>query len=262
MPREAFTVRSRARPVNARDARDTGLIQHVGAAMSVLAAGLLPCAARPAAARIAMKTVEVRHPLVAHKLGLLRDAATGPALFRQVVGEIATLLAYEATADLALGTRRIDTWAGPLDVGRCDQDAITLVPILRAGLGFLPGVQVLLPSAPVSVIGLRRDEETLQPHAYYQRLYRDIAGRTALLIDPMLATGGSAIAAIDALKAAGCARVKAIFLVSAPEGLRALEAAHPDTEVWTAAIDDRLNDHGYILPGLGDAGDRVFGTPA
>jgi uracil phosphoribosyltransferase len=208
-----------------------------------------------------MKTVEVRHPLVAHKLGLLRDAATGPALFRQVVGEIATLLAYEATADLALGTRRIDTWAGPLDVGRCDQDAITLVPILRAGLGFLPGVQVLLPSAPVSVIGLRRDEATHRPEGYYQRLADRMHERTALLIDPMLATGGSAVAAIDLLKSAGCTRIKALFLVAAPEGLAALEAAHPEIEVYVAAIDERLDENAYIRPGLGDAGDRLFGTP-
>ncbi len=209
-----------------------------------------------------MKIVEVRHPLVRHKLGILRDTATGPALFRQIVGEVATLLAYEATADLALNDASIDTWAGPLTVGHCDQSQITLVPILRAGLGFLPGVQLLLPSAPVSVIGLRRNEATLQPEAYYERLAHDIAGRTALLIDPMLATGGSAIAAIDTLKAAGIARIKAIFLVAAPEGLRALKAAHPDTEVFVASIDERLNDHGYILPGLGDAGDRIFGTPA
>jgi uracil phosphoribosyltransferase len=208
-----------------------------------------------------MKIVEIRHPLIRHKLGLLRDAATHPALFRQVVGEIATLLAYEATADLALRRVAIDTWAGPLDIERCDQDAITLVPILRAGLGFLPGVQTLLPNAPVSVIGLRRDETTLKPQAYYQRLVQGIERKTALLIDPMLATGGSAIAAIDTLKTAGCTRIKAIFLVSAPEGLRALEAKHPDVEVYTAAIDECLNDHGYILPGLGDAGDRIFGTP-
>ena len=208
-----------------------------------------------------MPVVEVTHPLVRHKLGLLRDAATGPALFRQVAAEIATLLAYEATADLALGDRAIDTWAGPLTVGCCDQSAITLVPILRAGLGFLPGVQALLPNAPVSVIGLRRDEETLQPHAYYQRFVEGIAGRTALLIDPMLATGGTAIAAIDMLKAAGCTRFKCLFLVAAPEGLRALETAHPDIEVYVAAIDQRLNDDAYILPGLGDAGDRLFGTP-
>lgn len=203
----------------------------------------------------------VSHPVVAHKLALLRDARTGPALFRQVVGEIATLLAYEATRDLALSSRRIDTWAGPLDAPHCDATQITLVPILRAGLGFLPGVQVLLPNAPVSVIGLRRDEDTLQPQAYYQRFAENIAGRTALLIDPMLATGGSAIAAIDALKASGVTRVKAIFLVSAPEGLHALENAHPDVEAWTAAVDTRLDERGYILPGLGDAGDRIFGTP-
>ncbi len=209
-----------------------------------------------------MKTVELRHPLVRHKLALLRDVHTQPGLFRQVVGEIGTLLAYEATADLALEARTIDTWAGPLEAAHVPDHAVTLVPILRAGLGFLPGVQVLLPNAPVSVIGLRRDEETLAPHAYYQRFVHDIAGRTALLIDPMLATGGSAIAAIDALKAAGVARVKALFLVAAPEGLRAIEARHPDIEVYTAAIDERLNDHGFILPGLGDAGDRLFGTPA
>lgn len=203
----------------------------------------------------------VSHPVVAHKLSLLRDAGTGPTLFRQVVGEIATLLAYEATRDLVLSTRRIDTWAGPLDAPHCDARQITLVPILRAGLGFLPGVQTLLPNAPVSVIGLRRDEETLQPHAYYQRFVEDIADRVALLIDPMLATGGSAIAAVDALKAAGVTRVKAVFLVCAPEGLRALAAAHPDVESWTAAVDTQLNDRGYILPGLGDAGDRIFGTP-
>ena len=208
-----------------------------------------------------MKTVEIRHPLIRHKLGILRDTATGPALFRQLVGEVATLLAYEATADLALNDARIDTWAGPLTVSHCDQAQITLVPILRAGLGFLPGVQLLLPSAPVSVIGLRRNEQTLQPEAYYERLVHDIAGRTALIIDPMLATGGSAIAAIDMLKNSGCSRIKAIFLVAAPEGLRALEVAHPDTEVFVAAIDECLNDHGYILPGLGDAGDRIFGTP-
>ncbi len=207
-----------------------------------------------------MRIVEVSHPLVRHKLGLLRDATTGAALFRQVVGEIATLLAYEATADLPLEEITIETWAGPLNVGRCEQSRITLVPILRAGLGFLPGVQTLLPAAPVSVIGLRRDERTLQPQAYYERLVHNIETCTALLIDPMLATGGSAIAAIDTLKAAGCTRIKAIFLVAAPEGLRALEAAHPETEVFVAAIDERLNEHGYILPGLGDAGDRIFNT--
>jgi uracil phosphoribosyltransferase len=207
-----------------------------------------------------MKIVEVRHPLVRHKLGVLRDANTQSALFRQVAGEIAALLAYEATADLIVRNVTLDTWAGPLDVERCDQSAITLVPILRAGLGFLPGVQTLLPDASVSMVGIRRDETTLEPHTYYQRLAHGLTGATALVIDPMLATGGSAIAAIGTLKAAGCTRIKGIFLVAAPEGLRALEYAHPDIEVYVAAIDTQLNAHGYILPGLGDAGDRVFNT--
>ena len=209
-----------------------------------------------------MKTVEVDHPLVRHKLGKLRDIATDPVHFRQLAGEIAALLAFEATRDLPTEPVTVQTWAGPLQVEYVRSEKLTLVPILRAGLGFLPGVQELLPAAPVSVIGLRRNETTHQPEGYYQRLADRMDARTALLIDPMLATGGSAIAAIDMLKASGVARVKAIFLVAAPEGLRALEAAHPDTEVVVAAIDERLNEHGYILPGLGDAGDRIFGTPA
>lgn len=209
-----------------------------------------------------MKTVEVRHPLVQHKLGKLRDTATDSTQFRQLAGEIATLLAFEATRDLPTGTRMVQTWAGPLEVEHVDGAALTLVPILRAGLGFLPGVQALLPAAPVSVIGLRRNETTHRPEGYYQRLADRMDQRTALLIDPMLATGGSAIAAIDLLKAAGCTRIKGIFLVAAPEGLRALEAAHPDIEVFVAAIDERLDANAYILPGLGDAGDRLFGTPS
>lgn len=208
-----------------------------------------------------MKTVEVKHPLVQHKLGKLRDIGTDPVLFRQLASEVAALLAYEATRDLATEPHAVETWAGPLDVERVRGDNLTLVPILRAGLGFLPGVQALLPAAPVSVIGLRRDEATHQPQGYYQRFAPHMERRTALLIDPMLATGGSAAAAIDLLKAAGCTRIKGIFLVAAPEGLRALEAAHPDIEVYVAAIDERLDENAYIRPGLGDAGDRLFGTP-
>jgi uracil phosphoribosyltransferase len=135
------------------------------------------------------------------------------------------------------------------------------VPILRAGLGFLPGVQAMIPSAPVSVIGLRRNEQTLQPEGYYSRLVEDLAQRTALILDPMLATGGSLVAAIDMLKQAGCPRIKGLFLVAAPEGLARVEAAHPDTEIYVASIDQGLDPRGYILPGLGDAGDRLFGTP-
>ena len=208
-----------------------------------------------------MKTVEVSQPLVRHKLGKLRDIGTDPVLFRQLAGEIAAMLAYEATRDMPVETRSVPTWAGPLEVAHVRSEKVTLVPILRAGLGFLPGVQAMLPSAAVSVIGLRRNEVTHQPETYYERLADNMAARTAMLIDPMLATGGSALAAIDMLKAAGCRKVKCLFLVAAPEGLRALEVAHPDIEVYVAAIDERLNEDAYILPGLGDAGDRLFGTP-
>ncbi len=209
-----------------------------------------------------MKTIEVRHPLVQHKLGKLRDIATDCLQFRQLSGEIAGLLAYEATRDLPTQQASVQTWAGPLDVAHVSGDGLTLVPILRAGLGFLPGVQALLPSAPVSIIGLRRDETTHQPEGYYERLADRMDQRVALLIDPMLATGGSAIAAIDLLKAAGCRSIRCIFLIAAPEGLRALEARHPDVEVYLAAIDERLDQNAYIHPGLGDAGDRLFGTPS
>lgn len=208
-----------------------------------------------------MKIVEVDHPLVRHKLGKLRDISTDPVHFRQFAGEIAALLAFEATRDLPTQAIRVDTWAGPLQVDHVRGEDLTLVPILRAGLGFLPGVQALLPAAPVSVVGLRRNEATHQPEGYYQRLADRMEQRTALLIDPMLATGGSAVAAIQLLKDAGCPRIKCIFLVAAPEGLRALEAAHPDIEVYVAAIDERLDENAYIHPGLGDAGDRLFGTP-
>ena len=209
-----------------------------------------------------MKTIEVRHPLVQHKLGKLRDIATDCVQFRQLAGEIAALLAYEATRDLPTQQVGVQTWAGPLDVAHVRGDGLTLVPILRAGLGFLPGVQALLPAAPVSVIGLRRDEATHQPEGYYEHLVDKMDQRMALLIDPMLATGGSAIAAINLLKAAGCRNIRCIFLIAAPEGLRALEAAHPEVEVYLAAIDERLDENAYIHPGLGDAGDRLFGTPS
>ena len=208
-----------------------------------------------------MKITEVNHPLVRHKLGKLREIKTDPVHFRLIAGEISALLTFEATRDLATEPHSVETWAGPLHVERVRGDTLTLVPILRAGLGFLPGVQALLPYAPVSVIGLRRNETTHQPESYYQRLADNMARRTALLIDPMLATGGSAVAAINILKDAGCPHIKCIFLVAAPEGLRKLEAAHPDIEVYVAAIDDRLDKNAYIHPGLGDAGDRLFGTP-
>ena len=189
-----------------------------------------------------MKIVEVRHPLVKHKLGLMRRAGISTKEFRELASEVATLLTYEATSDLETEEVVIEGWAGPVATQRIKGAKVTLVPILRAGLGMLPGVLELIPAAKVGVVGLQRDE------------------RTALILDPMLATGGTLVATIDMLKAAGCKRIKGLFLVAAPEGLRALEARHPDVEVYTAAIDERLNEIGYILPGLGDAGDKIFGT--
>ncbi|MGO1001572.1 uracil phosphoribosyltransferase [Lysobacter sp. CA196] len=207
-----------------------------------------------------MKIVEVRHPLVQHKLGLMRRADNSTKSFRELASEVATLLTYEATADLETEEAVVEGWAGPVVTRRIKGAKVTLVPILRAGLGMLPGVLELIPAAKVGVVGLQRDEETLQPVGYYEKLTGRMEERTALILDPMLATGGSLIATVDLLKAAGCKRIKGLFLVAAPEGLKALEARHPDVEVFTASIDERLNEAGYILPGLGDAGDKIFGT--
>ena len=182
-----------------------------------------------------MKTVEVRHPLVQHKIGLLRQAALNTKDFRELVTELGTLLAYEATADLATEPATMDGWAGPVQVRRIAGAKITVVPILRAGLGMLPGVLALIPAARVSVVGLQRDEATLQPVPYFERLTGRLDQRDALILDPMLATGGTLIATIGMLKRAGARRIKGIFLVAAPEGLAALEAAHPDVEAWTRA---------------------------
>ena len=208
-----------------------------------------------------MKVVEVRHPLVQHKLGLMRVAGISTKEFRELASEVATLLTYEATADLETEAHEVTGWSGtPIATQRIKGAKVTLVPILRAGLGMLPGVLELIPAAKVGVVGLQRDEATLLPVGYYEKLTGRMVERTALILDPMLATGGTLIATVDMLKAAGCTRIKGLFLVAAPEGLRALEARHPDVEVYTASIDERLNDVGYILPGLGDAGDKIFGT--
>jgi len=203
---------------------------------------------------------EVRHPLVRHKLGLLRKKGISTKDFRELASEVARLLTYEATQDLETEPHTISGWAGPVTVERIKGKKVTVVPILRAGLGMMDGVLDLIPSARVSVVGLYRDEQTLQPVCYFQKLTRGIADRTALILDPMLATGGSVVAAIDLLKKAGCKRIKGLFLVAAPEGIARLQQAHPDVEIYVAAIDERLNEHGYILPGLGDAGDKIFGT--
>ncbi|MEW5833604.1 MAG: uracil phosphoribosyltransferase [Pseudomonadota bacterium] len=207
-----------------------------------------------------MPVVEVRHPLIQHKLGLMRRAGISTKDFRELASEVATLLTYEATKDLETVEQAIDGWAGPLTVQQIKGKKITIVPILRAGLGMLPGVLDLIPAAKVSVVGLQRDEETLKPVTYYEKLTGRMDERIALIVDPMLATAGTLVATVDMLKAAGCQRIKGLFLVAAPEGLARMAAAHPDVEIFTAAIDRRLNENGYILPGLGDAGDKIFGT--
>jgi uracil phosphoribosyltransferase len=207
-----------------------------------------------------MKIVEVRHPLIQHKLGLMRRAGISTKEFRELASEVAALLTYEATADMETECKMIEGWAGPVEVTHIKGKKVTIVPILRAGLGMLTGVLEMIPAAKVSVVGLQRDEETLEPVTYYEKLSGGMAERTAIIVDPMLATAGTLVATVDMLKAAGAKKIKGLFLVAAPEGLRRIEAAHPDIEIYVASIDDRLNELGYILPGLGDAGDKIFGT--
>jgi uracil phosphoribosyltransferase len=207
-----------------------------------------------------MKIVEVRHPLIQHKLGLMRRAGISTKEFRELASEVGSLLTYEATKDLETVDAQIEGWAGPVRVQQIKGKKITIVPILRAGLGMLPGVLELIPAAKVSVVGLQRDEHTLKPTTYYEKLTGRMDERIALIVDPMLATAGTLVATVDMLKAAGCKRIKGLFLVAAPEGLKRIEATHPDIEIYTASIDERLNEQGYILPGLGDAGDKIFGT--
>lgn len=207
-----------------------------------------------------MSIHEITHPLVRHKLGLMRRKDISTKDFRELASEVARLLTYEATNDLETEKETIEGWAGPVSVDTIKGKKITVVPILRAGLGMMNGVLDLIPSARVSVVGLYRNEETLQPVAYFKKLTSQIADRTAMILDPMLATGGSAIAAVDMLKENGCQKIKGLFLVAAPEGITSLQKAHPDIEIYVAAIDEKLNESGYILPGLGDAGDKIFGT--
>ena len=207
-----------------------------------------------------MKIVEVKHPLVKHKLGLMRENDVSTKRFRELASEVGSLLTYVATADLETEKVTIEGWNGPVEVEQIKGKKITVVPILRAGLGMMEGVLENVPSARISVVGVYRDEETLKPVPYFQKLVSNINERMALVVDPMLATGGSMIATIDLLKKAGCKEIRAMVLVAAPEGIAAVEAAHPDVTIYTASIDNRLDEHGYIIPGLGDAGDKIFGT--
>jgi uracil phosphoribosyltransferase len=200
------------------------------------------------------------HPLLSHKLTIMRDKNTSVKDFRELVSEIGMLITYEATRDLPLTTKRIET---PL----CEMDAPTLkgkkfavVPILRAGLGLVEGVLRMVPSARVGHIGMFRDEETLIPHTYFCKMPKDIAERDVLIVDPMLATGGSAESAITKMKELGCKNIKLMVLVAAPEGIKCIQDAHPEVDIYCGALDTHLNERGYIVPGLGDAGDRIFGT--
>ena len=202
----------------------------------------------------------VEHPLIQHKLGIMREKDLSTKDFRDLASEVARLLTYEATKDLVTEPRSVEGWAGEVTVQRIKGKKITVVPILRAGLGMMGGVHDLIPSAKVSVVGFYRNEETLEPVQYYVKMTSKMEERIALILDPMLATGGTLKATIDLLKKAGCPVIKGIFLVAAPEGIKQITEAHPDVEIYVAAVDDKLNDIGYILPGLGDAGDKIFGT--
>ena len=203
----------------------------------------------------------IKHPLLAHKIALLRQNGISTKHFRELANEVASLLTYEATRNLPLEDVEINGWQGePINTQMLSGKKLSIVPILRAGLGMLDGVLTLVPNAKVSVVGLYRDEETLNPVAYFDKVINDIDQRTALIIDPMLATGGTLLATIELLKQKGCKKIIGLFLVASPEGLERVTKLHPDVDLFIAAIDDSLNEQGYILPGLGDAGDKIFGT--
>ncbi len=200
------------------------------------------------------------HPLVAHKLTIMRDKSTSVKDFRELVSEIGMLITYEATRDLPLTTKTVETPICTAEEPTLAGKKIAVVPILRAGLGLVDGVLRMVPSARVGHIGMFRDEETLEPHVYFCKMPKDIAERDIMIVDPMLATGGSADAAIVEMKKRGCHNIKLMVLVAAPEGIKLITDKHPDVELYCGAVDEKLNEHGYIVPGLGDAGDRIFGT--
>ena len=202
----------------------------------------------------------VTHPLVQHKLTLMRDKTTSTKSFRELLREIATLLCYEVTRDLSLAPIQIETPLMPMQAQVLSGKKLVFAPILRAGVGFLEGMLQLVPSARVAHIGLFRDPKTLAAVEYYFKAPHDIADRLCVVMDPMLATGNSATAAIERLKERGVRDLRFVCLLAAPEGIAKLQAEHPDVPIWTAAVDERLDEHGYIMPGLGDAGDRMFGT--
>ncbi|MCP8876790.1 uracil phosphoribosyltransferase [Latilactobacillus curvatus] len=206
------------------------------------------------------KFTVLNHPLIQHKLTIIRNKDTGTKVFREVANEIAELMVYEITRDLAMEDVEVETPMGTAIEKQLSGKKLAVVPILRAGLGMVDGVLELIPAAKVGHIGMYRDEKTLQPHEYFVKLPTDIDQRQLFIVDPMLATGGSAIMAIDALKKRGATSMRLVVLVAAPEGVKAVQEAHPDVDIYAAGLDDHLNEDGYIVPGLGDAGDRLFGT--
>lgn len=206
------------------------------------------------------KVIEFNHPLIKHKLTFIRDKHTGPKEFRELVTEVSTLMAYEVTRTMPLEEVEIETPICKTKSQVIAGKKVGLIPILRAGLGMVDGMLSLIPTAKVGHIGLYRDPETLKPVEYYCKLPQDVEERELIVLDPMLATGGSAVAAITFLKDRGCKAIKLVNLIAAPEGIKAVQDAHPDVDIYVAAIDEKLNEHAYIIPGLGDAGDRLFGT--
>ncbi|WP_404809384.1 uracil phosphoribosyltransferase [Methanobrevibacter smithii] len=207
-----------------------------------------------------MNEIVLNHPLITHKLGILRDIHTGTKEFRELIVEISTLLCYEATKDAKLEKTIIETPLEKMETGKLNEDNYAIVPILRAGMGMLDGIINVIPNAKVGHIGLYRDEETFQPIEYYFKMPENVSQREVLIIDPMLATGGSASATISRLKEEGVKKIKLLCVVAAPEGINLIEKDHPDVQIYCAIVDRTLNESAYILPGLGDAGDRVYGT--
>ena len=202
----------------------------------------------------------IDHPLIQHKLTIIRDKDCGTKVFREVVNEIAMLMAYEVSRDMPLEDVVIETPMGTTTQKTLSGKKVAIVPILRAGIGMVDGILELIPAAKVGHVGMYRDHDTLEPVEYFVKMPEDIDARQLFVVDPMLATGGSAIMAIDSLKERGGSNIKFVCLVAAPEGVKALQEAHPDIDIYTAALDEKLNEQGYIVPGLGDAGDRLFGT--
>ena len=207
-----------------------------------------------------MEAVILNHPLVTHKLSILRSKKTGTKEFREIVGELSEFLCYEALKDAELEECEIETPLVKMKTKRLNENKYAFVPILRAGMGMIDGVLNVIPNAKIGHIGLYRDEETLEPHKYYYKVPRDIENREVIIVDPMLATGGSAVDAIKMIKADGVKKIKFLCMIAAPEGIERVQKEYPDVQIFAAALDEKLNEKGYILPGLGDAGDRIFGT--